>query len=145
MNHIYYLHTNNELIGKPYYGGIDADMRESDFVRMYWRIDTTQRLNAWRMLVEALSIGASKERIFGLAQKWSCDDSDADTYAGFIGVTIDRDGNQWCAKQPNFINQMESACGFGDSKLEALSELCKEIGYKGQKMWGQNFHELLAA
>lgn len=139
----YYLHTNGSLIYKREMGGTAADILESDFARGLWPCDPTDREGAWRILVEASAAGASKERIADLAKQWRCDDADADIYAERIGVEIELDGNAWCAMPPGFTNLQESAAGFGSTKLEALAELCKEIGYRPSKMWGATFADLL--
>src|SRR5689334_5416510 len=83
----YYLHTNGELIFKRDSPGQDADIRESDFARALWAW-TGERADAWSILVEALSIGANKDRIKELSEKWGCDDRDAENYAEYLGVII---------------------------------------------------------
>jgi hypothetical protein len=37
-----------------------------------------------------------------------------------LQISLDRDGNQWCAKGPDFINLMVSDIGFGDSIAIAI-------------------------
>jgi hypothetical protein len=138
----YYLHTNGELIFK-YGTDCVADIRESNFARMCWPIDPTDRANAWSLLVEAFSLGANPECIKKLAEKWGCTDFDADHYAELIGCVLKLDGNSWCAHRTDFTNLQESPAGFGDTKLEAMAELCKELGYKACKLWGISFEELL--
>ena len=54
-DHVYYLHTNGELIHKNYTEGIEADFRESDFVKAFWVLDPEDRETAWTLLVEALA------------------------------------------------------------------------------------------
>lgn len=138
----YYLHENGELIHKQDFDGVAADIRESDFAKALWPIDTEDRAGAWRIVVESLSIGANKERVFELAEKWGCNDEDAQKYAEYLGVTLDMDGTAHCAKQPGFENLQESVAGFGDSYLEALADLCKNLGFKGGKMWTTTFKDL---
>ena len=138
----YYLHTNGSLIYKRELGDQAADIRESDFATTMWAVDLTDREGAWSILVEALSLGANKERIEELADKWACNDVDAYHYAERIGVVLDMDGDACFAKLPNFINLDESPSGFGDTYLEAMAELCKALGYKGGKMWNTTFKDL---
>lgn len=38
-----------------------------------------------------------------------------------------KDGNQWCAVMPDFINLQESPAGFGNTQLEARSDLHNSI------------------
>jgi len=139
----YYLHTNGELIWKRELGETAADIRESDFAKGLWPMDITNREHAWNLLVEAMSAGVSPLRITQLAEKWECDDSDAQTYAEVVGCELKMDGNQWCATRKDFTNLQESPAGFGDTCLEAMADLCKQLGYKPSKMWGSKFSDLL--
>lgn len=138
----YYLHTNNDLIYKPHPDAA-CDIRDSDFARHLWPVDPDDREGAWRLLVEAHSLGAKPERIASLAAKWGCDDEDAENYANRIGVTIQRDGNAWCATAPGFENLQESPAGFGETKLEAMGSLARELGMAAGMMWAPTFHDLL--
>ena len=40
-------------------------------------------------------------------------------------ITLTVDGNAWCAQREDFIDLMESWAGFGDTPLEAISDLVK--------------------
>jgi len=139
----YYLHTNGDLIYKRELGGTAADIRESSFARGLWPFDPTNRECAWTILVEAGAAGARQARIKELAVKWQCDDKDAIIYADFLGVKLSQDGNQQCATRIDFINLQESPAGFGDTNLDAMIDLCKNLGYKPSKMWGPTFSGLL--
>lgn len=138
----YYLHKNGELIYKV---GTDcvADIRESDLARGLWPVDPTNREDAWSVLVEGLASGANKDRVKELAEKWHCDDKDAIIYAGFIDCVLGQEGNQKTATRKDFQNLQLSPCGFGGTYLEAMSDLCKQLGYKPAKMWGNSFASLL--
>lgn len=63
--HWYYLHKNGALIHKR--TEPDAD---SDFVRRVWSCDPSHRGNAWRIILEALDLGASHHRVKELATRW---------------------------------------------------------------------------
>jgi hypothetical protein len=139
----YYLHTNSSLIYKRDLGDTVADLRESNFVRGIWPLDVERRDYAWNICVEALAAGADKERVMDLAGKWMCDDEDAPNYANFFGVVLGEDGNQKTATRKDFINLQESPAGFGDTYLEAMSDLAKQLGYRPSKMWGAKFSDLL--
>lgn len=144
----YYLHLNGDLIYKRDLGSTAADIRESDFARALWPVDPSSRTvfdDAWTMLVEALSAGASSGRVKELADKWGCNDDDAQIYAQHVGCSLERDGNFWCATRLDFKNIQESPCGFGETCLEAMAELAKALGYKPSKMWGHSFPGLLRA
>jgi len=139
----YYLHTNNDLILKHNLPGTAADIRESDFAVMLWPVDTKNRENAWQILIEALACGADLVRILELAVLWHCDDADAQVYADRVGILLSLDGDQWCATRKDFVNFQESSAGFGKYALDAMAALCKDLGYKPQKMWGASFVDLL--
>lgn len=137
----YYLHTNNELIYKPNNESI-IDIRESDFCVAAWPFIQIRK-QGWNILVEALSIGALPARISELADIWACDDTDAIFYAGQIGCILGQDGNMKTATREDFINLQESQCGFGVTYLEAMSDLCKKLGYTGGKLGWHNTFEML--
>jgi len=139
----YYLHKNKDLI---YKAGADAivDIRDSDLCLSAWSLDVAHRADAWNILVEALSLGAKKERIDELAKKWECDDVDAEHYAKYLGIELGEDGNSKTAKRTDFIDLMENQCGFGDTYLEAMADLCKQLGFKGGKLgWHKTFKKLI--
>ena len=123
MDGWYYLHTNGDLIYKRDLPGTAADIRESPFAVMLWPISLKERVDAWRLLVEASAAGANKERVKELAEKWGCNDGDAQHYAAHIDAELFMDGNQWCATGGDFVNLQESPVGFGDTALEALAAL----------------------
>ena len=140
----FYLHTNKELIYKiETDGSTAADIRESNFCHSMWPFDPNDRGGAWRILVEANSLGANSARIKELAEKWGCNDMDAQNYADRLGVALKMDGDKWCATPPWFDNLQENEAGFGETCLEALSELCEQIGFTGGKMWNATFESLL--
>lgn len=140
----YYLHTNGSLIYKPDHDGVVADIRDSDFAVAFWPIDVNNRLSAWTVLVEGLAAGADPVRIKELANKWECDNRDAEVYADVIGAGVFKDGNNWCAVPENFVfSYVEEPAGFGATALEALAALAKKLGYHPQKTWGNSFAGLL--
>lgn len=140
----YYLHENGDLIFKKDYPGVAADIRESDFAIGLWPVDSSDREGAWNILVEGLAAGANYGRIQELADKWKCTDTDAENYASRVGVILHIDGDQYCAKRFDFQNIQDSPVGFGNTALEAMAGLCKELGYRPAKMWGSSFKDLLA-
>ena len=138
----YYLHKNKELIYKNSPDAI-ADIRDSDLCHTAWSFSPEDRAGAWDILVEALSLGAKKERIAELAEKWKCDDIDAQKYADYLGINLNIDGSAMTAYREDFTNLQESPCGFGDNYLEAMADLCKQVGYVGGKMWNATFKDLV--
>ena len=139
----YYLHTNGDLIYKRYLDDEQvSDFRESPFVKMFWGIDLEDRSTAWGMLVEATTLGADKKRVDELCEKWGINDTDGKRYLEYLGLEISQDGNQICVKRKDFINLQESPAGFGDDIFSALVDLCKQLKYTPQKMWGKSFSDL---
>ena len=140
----YYLHENGSLIYKQNFGGVVADLRDSDLVVAFWGFDLGSRQSTWSFLVEALSIGAKKERVNELASKWKCNDEDGKMYASRIGVVIEKDGDSWCVRKKDFTDLQKNPAGFGDTILEALAELCKNLEFKSTKLqWHATFEDLL--
>lgn len=133
----YYLHVNGDLIFKPGVAYNDSDFVESDFVKAYWFIDTTNREDAWTVLVEALALGAKKEHVMKLANQWECNDEDAMIYAERVNVHVDRDGDKWMVTFRNFINLQESMAGFGDTVLEAMADLARQTPINRSGPWSK--------
>jgi hypothetical protein len=142
----YYLHVNGSLIyERALDGGVAADIRESPFAVVMWSIDPTNRENVWSILIEALSImPLSDGRIRGLAEKWGCDDEDAQIYAEGVGCLLRWEDDHWIASRKDFIDEHTSLYGAGSTALEAMAALCKLLGYKGGKTgWHATFKDLL--
>jgi hypothetical protein len=140
----YYLHENGSLIYKRELDGTIADLRESTFVRAIWPHDSQEREYAWNLVIEAEVAGANQARIDELATLWGCDEDDAMQYGRYIGVDFRKDGNAWSATVKDaFINIQESACGFGETRRQALVALAKSLGVKPGKMWQTSFPELV--
>lgn len=117
----YYLHTNGDLIFKRFRPD------PGDFVRRVWSIDTADRFDAWRICIEALALGARRDRIDELAQKWGLTDEDGQVFVERSDgrMKLDRDGDRWCATFGDFINLQESPAGFGSTVLDALADLAQ--------------------
>ena len=77
MKHYYYLHVNGDLIHKPaMVVESDPDYFDSDMVKRVWQVETEDRDDAWRILIEALVSGARVDRVRDLAEQWGCDEDD---------------------------------------------------------------------
>ncbi len=141
----YYLHVNGSLIYKREWdGGTAADIRESDFAVMLWPFDHTDWAGAWRIVVEGLALGANPERVRELAEKWGCNDADAQEYAAYLGLVLKLDGDQWCAHRSDFVDLQNSPAGFGKTCLEAMAELAKELKLPPSKIgWASTFQDLV--
>jgi hypothetical protein len=68
----YYLHTNGELIYKKFLPEPD-----SPFVKAVWSIDTNDRTDAWRIVLEALALNANIKSVKQLAIRWDLDFDDS--------------------------------------------------------------------
>lgn len=119
-----------------------VELRDDKDVVMFWPVGDSREL-AWGMLVQSISCGATKEEVIHLADKWGCDDADAEIYAERIGVALTIDELLKMAATKSFINIQESPCGFGETYLEAMANLCAALGYMPQKLWGTTFPDLV--
>lgn len=71
MNAHYYLHSESrDLIHKR------LPIDPSDFTEKIWSIDTSNRADAWTIILEALALDAGTKRITELAKTWECDARD---------------------------------------------------------------------
>lgn len=61
----YYLHTNGELIWRKFEPEAD-----SPFVKKAWPVDPTDRLCAWKIILDGFFLGARVDRLKELAGKW---------------------------------------------------------------------------
>jgi len=81
MEWYYYLHTNNDLIGKnPIVVDSDPEYFNSNFVARVWHIDTENRADAWTLVIEAFALGARIDKIKELTQKWNLTKEDLKRY-----------------------------------------------------------------
>ena len=120
----YYLHSEtHDLIFKRVDFPPDSS---SPFVKKVWPVDSSDRGNAWVIAIEALALGANKNRVNELAKKWGLTDADAEIFAERAKLKLFKDGNQWCAGFEDFVDVQESQVGFGDTALEALAELSRQ-------------------
>lgn len=122
----YYLHTNGDLIHKPKIVQPVADFEESPFVRVYWKVDMDDRMDAYLMLIRARMLGARETRIQELLAKWNVTDDDALTFIERIGLVCKMDGDQWCVHGPDFRTLAEDIAGFGRTIFEAAFEFFKQ-------------------
>ena len=67
----YYLHENGNLIFKPAIVANDPSYFDSPFVKKVWHVDSTNRLNAWKIVLEGFFYGANVDRLKELANKWA--------------------------------------------------------------------------
>ncbi len=127
-NGYYYLHTNGDLIYKPA-TVMDSDPSyfDSPFVKKVWPLNLENRLEAYDLLIEAEAMGAKIKRIQELKLKWKITEEDTQIYADTADLLLSMDGDQWFARFPDFVNVQESPAGFGNTRWNALVELCKEV------------------
>lgn len=74
MKWYYYLHTDGNIIGKnPCVVDSDPMYFDSSFVKKYWCINTENREDAWRVILEALALDCDLARAKELVAKWNLD------------------------------------------------------------------------
>lgn len=93
----YYLHTNGEVIYKPF---IDLqqmdDFEQSPFVKRYWIADHKDRTNAWIIAVEAAAYGAAEGAIERLKKGWGLTDEDGEKFLQHVRVLHGKlDSGEW--------------------------------------------------
>lgn len=136
----YYLHTNGDLIYKNNPDAI-VDIRDSDFCRAAWSWDGS-RQTAWSILVESRALGASAERIHELVDTWGCNQEDALHYIEYLDLDKSVVDNKYEVRCRNAT--LDQHKGVGYSWLEALSQLCINLGYVGGKLgWHASFEHLV--
>lgn len=119
MNQIagyYYLHENGAVLFKRAAPGVISDFENSDLVRCWWPCEPANRRGAWRILIEATARGADHERVFQLAQRWHCNDTDAAIYAMREGIDLMQDAGEFTAT-------LDGQQGRGPNALIALAAL----------------------
>lgn len=138
----YYLHQNSDLIFRKF-----RPEEDSSFVQRVWPLNTEDRATAWIILIEALALGARRERVDELATLWGCDDRDAQLLVeharypdGTPVFRLYKDGDAWCATFHDFIDLQSSQAGFGDTCLEALADLAGP-GLRARKERNGNYYE----
>lgn len=136
----YYLHTNGSLVYKPALDPkVESDIVNSDFALAMWRLDSRDRRNAWRILIEAAALGLAADRLEAMSELWNCSDNDATTYAYHIGLNLQYSPSRgWMTGTHN--------CKYGASAataLGALKLLCQTMGYVGGKPAPKSFEDLL--
>jgi len=117
----YYLHENGSLIVKR----TPVEVEPGGFVKKVWEIDTEDRLDAWRLCIEAPIAGADPTRVKELASKWGLTDADAQEFAKRTGLVLYRDGDSWCAAFSGSKDLVEEPHGFGDTALGAFIDLVR--------------------
>lgn len=131
----YYQHSNGKLIHKPAFT-VDSlgasNYFEGDFVVKWWRLDMTDRSQAWKMLIDAMLSGAKEVAVLELAMKWNCTNEDAMHFAKLMEIKLTDDGGVWIA---DFSDADGTFQGRGQSALRALAALAKAglVMMKAQK------------
>jgi hypothetical protein len=74
MQYAYYLHVNGDLICK---NAISYNDICGDLVRKKWLLDTDKRIDAWRVVLEALGLGCNINRAKELISRWELTKEDS--------------------------------------------------------------------
>lgn len=121
----YYLHKNGDLIHKSHHAD-PSDFEVSDFVTKYWRVNLSDRMDAYTFLIAAMIFGAKKERVVELVGKWCITDHDCEHYLERVGLTCEIDGNAYCVHQKEgFTNIQDCVAGFScQSIFFAIVDFC---------------------
>lgn len=115
----YYLDPNGRLVFKSK----DYDrnfLDEAVHVIAYWILDLNDRAAAYRMLLQALTLGADKEEIYEHAAEFNMNNQDVERYLVRYKMMSERAGNVW---QVKMIDQLHPI-GTGNTKFQALADWC---------------------
>ena len=115
----YYLTKEGDLIptkDKP-------ELSSNGPVKCFWPVVTDNRLSAWLIVSEGLALGAKRERIEALREKWSLSDEDAKVFAEKQSVTIREEGGQFIAVDKIDENRPR---GTGASPFDAIANYIKQ-------------------
>lgn len=144
MDGYYYLHSESKDLIYKHANYEISNLRDSDFVQMFWTIDTKSRLNAWCILIEALALGANKLRVESLADKWQCHDNDAIIFCQHAGINLSKHYNEdqkLFHYEASTLNNKYK--GYGFNALGALSALCRNLDFIVSKLgWHDTFLDL---
>ena len=80
MRGYYYLHANGSLIRKHENYQFEGPVGPDCLIREIWEFDTRYRADAWKIVTEALYLGADIQQVRSLAGKWDCDLRDCMEY-----------------------------------------------------------------
>jgi hypothetical protein len=112
----YYLHRAGALIYRRARPGVVSDFENSELVKCWWPVEPSNRMGAWKILIEATARGADAEAVARLARMWHCDDADAARYAMREGVELAQDAGE-------YIATLDGAQGRGSHALTAFAAL----------------------
>lgn len=90
----FYLHINGQLISKPKH--YDTELfEESEFVKCWWKIDPDNRLDIYKMLIRAHTLGADEKCLDNLIAGWQINDEECRAFIEREGLTYERQGLMW--------------------------------------------------
>lgn len=78
---------------------------DSPFVKKVWKIDTTNRADAWRLVLEAAEWGADEKELKRLYKEWTLNKVDALGLAKHTGVRVEQDENGIWRKNSICLNK----------------------------------------
>lgn len=134
-----YLHVHGTLHFKQCYAD---ELLDSPFVRCYWPCDNS-RQSLWQVAIESLAMGVSRAEVLRVLESNKFEIDDCVNYINFLNARLSKDGNQWCVTRGDFVNLEVSPSGFGDTPMDALADLLKNVGFKGRGMWCHDINSLV--
>lgn len=140
-----------------------GDLRYESHVAYIWHCDWHQPWTIWDMLIEATVAGAKTDTLYEVWKHCNLDDlpegADAETYytaeqyAKKRGIYLQQSphtDDNWMADGMGGDDEEEheapeSPVGIGETKLEAMSSLCKALGFEPTKTRRVTFAGLMKA
>lgn len=119
----YYLHENGDLIYKRTQPELD-----SPFVKRIWPVYPEDRACAWIICIEALALGASKERVNELVNKWGLTNEDAFLFAQHLKFELLQVPEGWRVRYSEDTRE-----AVAETPLEAFAAFAK-VGLTSQPL-----------
>lgn len=126
-NHYFYcLMTNGEMEHRP--KGYNIQSLEDDpNIKIWWKINQSDKSDAYKMLVRAFVEGAKREDIFSMVNSWQLNDEACKILIQKYGLVYKKENRTWIVgpAQIDSISDgraetlFEAACLFYDSAVHA--------------------------
>jgi len=95
------------------------------------------------VVIESLAMGVSMAHVMEVLEDNHIDADDCVNYINYLGAKLSKDGNEWCVTRGDFINLQESPSGFGNTPMDALTNLLNNSGFKHRHVWGDDINSLI--
>jgi hypothetical protein len=88
-------------------------------------------------------MGVTRAEVLRVLESNKFEIDDCVNYINFLNARLSKDGDQWCVTRGDFVDLQVSPAGFGDTPMDALADLLKDVGFKGRGMWCHDTNSLV--